>query len=529
MSNDNYNQELFELLSAYLDNELNEHQLEKVAQLLQEDPQAQTLLNDLKTNSNSISSLLRETVPRDMTDEVLYVLERDTLLDGNDDMAIVAGERHLRFRNFMGAAAIFILVGAVFMVIFTILKPGKIQEENRYLAHADTRSNPEAPMIRKAITRPNSEIVEFNSIKDAARFIGQTDQEREDSEPVISSEITMARKAVPSVQVPLPQLPPMKSFEIPKPLWGSLKLSSTISSNDKYTIERLSNLLNRVGGDFLADSDSASLYTFAFVCRQEEFADFYMALRENLPGDINVQIDNVNGYSKVNITTVTGDEIIALAKFSQSSQQLEYAREIIPTSRFDFVEMKKKPVLPIWQQMATILPEQYQDKFSESLKVMLEPLPLENIQNIVSALEANPRPEIAKADSKTATDRGVKLNTLSTQPALAKGASLQEETVATDKTAIVNPVETETHTQATSSLLVANINESSEISTPAVTAAQAIKAKPEKIEADFIAIEIIISVNSDIEPEPEEKQPTSLIDILPSPLESRINFGTIVQ
>ncbi len=530
MSNDNYNQDLYELLSAYLDNELSDSQLEKVSQLIQDDAQAQAIIKELKGVSESMSSLPMETVPRSLTDEVLYVLERDTLLDGNDDMSVIAGERHLRFRNFMGAAAIIILIGAVVMVVYSILVPGKIQEGDTYLAKVDTKTSSE-PHQLQARKNTNNQIVEFDSIKDAARFISGDGKENTETEGAaeVNAKIAMAKvRPEPVMAAPLPQLPPIKEFEAPKPQWSSLKFNSSIDRDDKITIERLRNLLNSYGEGFLSDNHT-DVYTFAFVCRSEKFAELYKSLRENLPGEIDLELENADKYSKVVISSVTGEEVIPLAGLTSSEEQLACAREELSADRFNFTEKVKEPLVPFWQQMATILPEQYQAKLSDSLKEMLEPLELSTPapeELFASRLEANPKPDTALAEGNTILMR-------------ARGVDVEEAVSANSDTVVADNeakgIAQQSITANVENRLVANSVKRKE----AVRSAAAVKPDTKQVEekavkakADFIAIEIVISVEPEEkveEPVESDNQPTTLINILPLPLESRIDFGAKVQ
>ena len=116
-----YNEELAELLSAYLDGQLAPEETAKVEKRLVEDPEARTLLDQLRQVSQMVHSLPQSSAPADLAGEVMEQLERDALLGVSDTPAEMAGRTHLRFRRFAAAAAILVLAGAVVIIVYSVL------------------------------------------------------------------------------------------------------------------------------------------------------------------------------------------------------------------------------------------------------------------------------------------------------------------------------------------------------------------------------------------------------------------------
>jgi len=116
-----YDEDLAAILSAYLDGQLSPGETAQVEQRLAEDPEARTLLEQLRQVSQMVHSLPHSSAPADLADEVMQQLERDALLGVSDTPEELAGRTHLRFRRFAAAAAIFILAGAVVTIVYSVL------------------------------------------------------------------------------------------------------------------------------------------------------------------------------------------------------------------------------------------------------------------------------------------------------------------------------------------------------------------------------------------------------------------------
>jgi hypothetical protein len=123
MSDENqpYDEDLAQILSAYLDGQLASAETARIEERLAEDPEARTLLEQLRQVSQMVHSLPHTSAPADLADEVMQQLERDALLGVSDTPEEMAGRTHLRFRRFAAAAAILILAGAVVIIVYSVL------------------------------------------------------------------------------------------------------------------------------------------------------------------------------------------------------------------------------------------------------------------------------------------------------------------------------------------------------------------------------------------------------------------------
>jgi len=88
-----------ELISAYLDGELDPSETERVEQWLAADPAARQLLEELETVGNSLRALPRESLGDDFSDEVLARAERAMLLDGHSSAARQSARDWIRTRD----------------------------------------------------------------------------------------------------------------------------------------------------------------------------------------------------------------------------------------------------------------------------------------------------------------------------------------------------------------------------------------------------------------------------------------------
>ena len=380
MNVENNNQEMLELLSAYLDDELTEGQRDRVEQMLAEDVRARSLLQNLRDASDAVSGLGVEEIPRDISDEVLYALERDTLLDGNEDMAVMAGERHLRMRQFMGAAGIMILVGAVVVVVYGIMKnPGIDESGTGPLAINDVKEKVAADAANDGAVNgleDGSNVVRFESFSDMARSLAKKDKGEETeiastmAADAVDQDIAEADIALEE-EIVMPELPPMKEFVLPEAKWGAVKLASEIDSGDVVVIERLKNLVGKYGGNYLSGS-GAGAHSFAFVCKADDFDKFYVELRDVLAGGIDLVLDGQDEYKQIRVKSVTGEEVGTIAKLADAGDQLGLVEMIVPGGRMEYVENEKVDDRPLWAQMADIVPEEYRVDFGDKLKEYFE-------------------------------------------------------------------------------------------------------------------------------------------------------------
>src|SRR3990170_1217954 len=72
--------QLGELLSAYIDRELDAAQTAQVERLLREDEAARRMLSELRRTVNAVASLPRHPAPASIASDVQTVLERSALL-----------------------------------------------------------------------------------------------------------------------------------------------------------------------------------------------------------------------------------------------------------------------------------------------------------------------------------------------------------------------------------------------------------------------------------------------------------------
>lgn|GEM_PF-1523587 len=150
------NKELFSTLNAYIDGELSPAKVEKLEKQLASDPQARQLLSELREVTEKVGDLPRAKAPRDLADGILDGIERDLLLDRDGALAELAGQKHLRRRRFIAAAAMIALAAGIAFIIHNVLSKTQFNpKENPIdstiaLNNSPSSSKPETPLREKS-------------------------------------------------------------------------------------------------------------------------------------------------------------------------------------------------------------------------------------------------------------------------------------------------------------------------------------------------------------------------------------------
>jgi len=132
-------QQLGELLSAYVDGELGSEESQQVERLLQKDPEAQRLLEELRRTVSAVSSLPRHPAPDAIAEDVQLHIERSALLDDTEQPQITAGARRGPALAFLAMAAALTLV-VVGWQVMTVEKRSLFDDVNGPLTLAPAES-----------------------------------------------------------------------------------------------------------------------------------------------------------------------------------------------------------------------------------------------------------------------------------------------------------------------------------------------------------------------------------------------------
>lgn len=113
-----------ELLNGFIDGELNQRQLNEVHRLVDNDPDIAKRLKELRSCKAIVGSLPVTNAPVSMLDDIKASLERKTLLGHNSRLyEDRLGVRHLMLRKVVSAAAMFVLVAFLAVVVYRIVAP----------------------------------------------------------------------------------------------------------------------------------------------------------------------------------------------------------------------------------------------------------------------------------------------------------------------------------------------------------------------------------------------------------------------
>ena len=103
-------EQIGELLSAYLDGELDEREVRLVERILQENDSARRLLDELRTTADLVASLPRHAAPQSMAHDLNLRLERSELLGDSEGLPDAVGQRWSSLGSWLSMAAMLVLV-----------------------------------------------------------------------------------------------------------------------------------------------------------------------------------------------------------------------------------------------------------------------------------------------------------------------------------------------------------------------------------------------------------------------------------
>jgi len=292
----NVNDKLLEALNAYIDGQLPPAQVEKLEKCLAEDPQARRLLAELQQVSRMVGQLPRTDAPEGLADEIHQELERELLLGPADGLTELAGKNHLRLRRLIAAAALIALVGAVVMIVYSVLiRPGQ-------------QIAPTEPII--AVSPPTPVQVEIDSsgaaeppVELAANLAGETTQ--------------------PAPTFPAIQTPP----------FGSIQL--VLNTQEPYTAQDSINQFlaqHRIDQVIRAQLDQ-NCQQYAFFCSSEQLREIFQRLKQSPDHNIEIVTSDEQG-SSVTVPAVTEYQALRLAAAADAAEKLSLAQSFRRTNRY---------------------------------------------------------------------------------------------------------------------------------------------------------------------------------------------------
>jgi len=118
-------QEIEELLNAYVDGELSQRQYNEVQRLIAHEPEISARIRLMQNTRNLVRSLPFQKAPDGIVEDVRLTLERKNLLDSDhvDYEQQALGKRHLLMRKLLSAAAVLVLAAILGAVVVSIVSP----------------------------------------------------------------------------------------------------------------------------------------------------------------------------------------------------------------------------------------------------------------------------------------------------------------------------------------------------------------------------------------------------------------------
>jgi len=141
-----------ELLSCYLDDELSDRGRTEIKRLIQHDKEIADTLEQLRKQKKLLNALPAVSAPPGLLDDITASVERKLIL-GESPQAFSEnkGARHLLFRRLATAAAMLVLVGALFFVVLQIITPGSTPARRSAAVVPPATKVPLAPTIRRGV------------------------------------------------------------------------------------------------------------------------------------------------------------------------------------------------------------------------------------------------------------------------------------------------------------------------------------------------------------------------------------------
>ncbi len=269
--------EFQELLSAYLDGELNPAQAEKLQRRLTQEEQAKALLDDLKKVSAMIGALPREKAPAFLAEEVQQEIERAALLSKAPAAAESAGRNHLLLRKLAAVAAMVMLLGAIGTIIYSIL--------GKESAPAGTASSYTVPRV--VSNGSPGEI--FRSTMDSVREKEETVMAAGDSAKTQPREIPAAAPEAPNRLATAKSAEPSEAGE-----YGSIHLVVSTRHADASR-DRIEQAFANAGITSVIRKQTQGLRQFAFLCSKAQLTQIYPDLNPSEEGPLRLRIASLGG------------------------------------------------------------------------------------------------------------------------------------------------------------------------------------------------------------------------------------------
>jgi hypothetical protein len=128
-----------ELLSCYIDGELSDRGRTEVKRLLQHDKDIAAKLCELQKQKQLLNCLPIEPAPEGLLQSINVSLNTKPAADRYFiDADHLAGARHLLLRRVLTAAAMFVLVGALVLVVFSVIMPGTASRQGVAIGPVDS-------------------------------------------------------------------------------------------------------------------------------------------------------------------------------------------------------------------------------------------------------------------------------------------------------------------------------------------------------------------------------------------------------
>jgi len=312
------NENLNMLLNAYLDGQLSPAKAQKVEKLLAEDPDARQMLAQLRSVAAMVHSLPRCQAPKDLAEGVITALERDSLLDKSEVLAELAGQKHLRLRRFIAAAAMILLVGAAAMMTYNVLR-------DPFMA---------------STSQPSRDIIDTELAKnDTTILLDKVAPQL----PAVAAETTApASKAAPSST-------DSRYSAV------NLTVKADAMQTNWDSLDKL--LANQKIEDVVHTSIDQNHRQYAFLCSMSQLRGIFNDLRWTGGSDIDMVVTDKTQGRRIVVNDVTETELMALAKEANPRLQLVNAMQIAPADRIDIRDENTESQTQLMDLFAKAQPE----------------------------------------------------------------------------------------------------------------------------------------------------------------------------
>ena len=288
------------LLSAYLDGELSSAQNEKVEKRLATDAQARRQLAELREAIKWVRSTPRARAPKGMAELIQQGLERDLLLGEGQVLGDREGQKHLRLRRFLAAAAMVALMVGIGTMVFMVLSPASRTQPKPTVTADETLVS--TPPDMSETTASQAEETYASEVASAS-VTGMDESLAEEPESIVLADLL------------LPQLRRGSAHLV-------VRTADRVATRQRVQAFLADNQLDDVVQRVVSGEEDR----YALLCSAETFGQLYRTVSEIPTEQIGAVVDDAGADDATIVPDITEIQTLKLATARTPGDRLAYAK-----------------------------------------------------------------------------------------------------------------------------------------------------------------------------------------------------------